>query len=86
MPVGDDLVGGNSRDVGAVENDASGARRRKSQDRADKSGFAGAVGAEQTGNAAGFHCERDALQHISLVIGGVDVIDLEHVGHHATPR
>ena len=50
-----DLVGGNARNVGAVENDASGARRRKSENRTDKRGFAGTVRAKKAGDAAGFH-------------------------------
>ena len=58
---GDDLVRRQPRDVGAVEHDAAGARRRQPEDRADQRGLAGAVGAEQAGDAAGLDGERDAF-------------------------
>ncbi len=86
MPAAMILCVGKPRDVGAVEHDAAGARRRQPEDRADQRGLAGAVGAEQAGDAAGLDRERDALQHVGLVVGGVDALDFEHAAHHATPR
>ena len=41
-------------------------------------GLAGAVGAEQAGDAALAGGERDALQRLDLAVGGGDVVDLEH--------
>ena len=34
----------------------------------------------------GLDRERDALQHVGLVVGRGDALDLEHGRHHATPR
>ena len=80
------LVGRQPRDVAAVEHDAARARQRQSQDGANERGLAGAVRAEQAGDAAGRDRERDALQHVGLVVGGVDVLDLEPARHLTPPR
>ena len=72
-PAAIDLVRRQPGDVLAVEHDAAGARRRQAEDRADQRGLAGAVRAEHAGDAAGLDRKRNALQHIGLVVGGVDV-------------
>ena len=41
---------------------------------------------EQAGDAAGLDLERHAFEHVGLVVGGVDVVDVEPGAHHATPR
>ena len=79
MPAAMILWVGKRRDVVAVEHDAAGARRRQPEDRADQRGLAGAVGAEQAGDAAGLDGERDALQHVGLVVGGEDALDFEQL-------
>ena len=83
---GDDLVRWQLRDVDAVEHDAAGAWRRQPEDRPHQGRLAGAIRAEQAGDAAVLDLERDALQHVGLVIGRKDTLDRERAGHHATPR
>ena len=83
---GDHLVGGKPGDVGAVEQDAAGARRRQPQDRADQRGLAGAVRAKEAGDAAGLDGERHVFEHIGAVIGRDQALDLEPAAHCAAPR
>jgi hypothetical protein len=83
---GNHLVGREPRGLFAVEHHTAGARWRQAEDRTDERGLAGAVRAEQAGDAAGLDRKRDALQHVRLVVGGGDVQDLETARHHATPR
>ena len=83
---GDDPVGGEPGDVDAVEHDAPGPRRRQPEDRAHHGGLARAVRAEQAGDAFRLHRERNTMQDVGLLVAGAHVVDLEQVGHHATPR
>src|SRR5690606_15581375 len=67
----DDLVGRQSGDIGAIEDDAAGTRRREPEDGADQARLAGPVRAEKTGYAAGLDGEGHVLQNVGAVIGRV---------------
>src|SRR5690606_1955268 len=83
----DHPVRGQAGDIRPLEHDAPAPRRREPQDRADQGGLARAVGAEQAGNLAARYRERDVLEHVRPVVGGVQVLDREGRGRaHAAPR
>src|SRR5690606_31315972 len=86
----DHLVGGEAGDVLAVEDHLAAAGHQPEQ-AAHGGGLAGAVPAEQRGDAAGPHVERDALEHVRLAEVDVEAPDGEHralgcLGHSASPR
>ena len=48
-------------------------------------GLAGAVGADEGDDLAGFDAEGDAFDGFDLAVGDAEVLDLEQCGHWASP-
>ena len=49
-------------------------------------GLAGAVGAQERGDAALLDRKRELAQHLRRAVGGVELARLEDRRHHALPR
>ena len=64
----------------AVELDRAG-RTHHVADRAQRGGLAGAVGAEQRGQAAFVEGEFEAVKRLDLAVIGREIPDVEHRGH-----
>jgi DNA polymerase-3 subunit alpha len=82
--LGDNAGGRKADELAAVEPDGAAARLQDTGHCHHQRGLAGAVGAEQTGDPAGFHAHRDALERFNLAIGGNEVGDFEHLAPYAT--
>ena len=78
---GDDLVGGDAVEGLAVEEDAAAAGLEEPGEGAQGGGLAGAVGADEGDDLAGFDGEGDALDGFDLAVGDLEVLDLEQCGH-----
>ncbi len=70
----------------AGEADLAGDADHHVADRAQQRGLAGAVRAEQRGDAALGDAERHAVQHMRLAIGRIEVLDLQQRAHTGSPR
>ena len=72
-----DMVRFATGDVGALEADASGARRFNAGDCADQRGLAGAVGADDRHNMAFWDFDRDAVERLRVSVEQIEVLDRE---------
>ena len=79
-------MGRRARDVAPGEPHAAASRRREPHDRAERRGLARAVAADQHGDRAALHREREVVEHVALAVVGVEVLDLEQRRHSVSPR
>ena len=75
--------GGSRVTSSPLEDDAAALRADAAGDGAQARGLAGAVGAEQRGHGAARDLERDAPQHLHVVVAGLQSLDLEQRFAHA---
>ena len=73
-----DAMGRKARDVDAAEAHLAGLCRHDADDGFQGRGLAGAVASEQRDGRAGFHAERERLEHMAPVVTGVDTIERQH--------
>jgi hypothetical protein len=71
------VAGAHPRHVFAAERDAAVPRLDQADQRFEKRGLAGAVGAEQQHGLAGAHVEIDAPEHLHGAVAGVDAFGLQ---------
>src|SRR5262249_8506249 len=74
------LVGGQPRDVTALEVDAAGARRQQAHDAVDGRRLAGAGATHETHDLAGAEGQRDRAEDLGRAAIRLDVPQLEHRG------
>src|SRR5207237_6448519 len=79
-PEPDDVLGGAPRQSRALELDRAG-RAHHVADRAERGGLAGAVGAEQGGEAAFVEGEVQSVKRLDLAVIGAQILDVEHRRH-----
>jgi hypothetical protein len=80
-----DAVGGPGMNGLAVEVDPPRAGRGEAHDATNHRRLPRAVAAQQGHRLARLHAERDAVQHVTLPVVGLDAVDAEQ-GGHAEPR
>src|SRR5450631_1596187 len=78
----DDVLGRAAGERGAVEFDRAG-RAHHVADRAQRGGLAGAVGAEQRGQASFIEGELKTVKRLNLTVIGPEIPDVEHRGHES---
>src|SRR5262249_23949827 len=79
-----DLVRGQPRDVGTVQDDPTAARRREPGDGTDECRLADSVPSEHRGDLPVAHAQGDTLHDEALAVAGVKVVNLEHEDPHAS--
>jgi hypothetical protein len=68
----------------AVERDRAGVGGEHAEDHAHRGGLAGAVAADEAGDAASAHGEGDILQHCATAVRPSDIVHFEKGGVHAS--
>src|SRR5262249_51170803 len=79
------LVGGQPRQLAAVEGDAPAARRDQAHDAPQGGGLARSVAADERDHLARVHAEGDALEDVRLAVVGLQIFEGEQ-GHLVAPR
>src|SRR2546425_4558477 len=77
----DDAVGAQGIEARAVEAHGAVPRPHEAEDRAQRGGLAGAVGADQRDDLAALDGQRQPAQGPDAAVVGVDVGELEHGGY-----
>jgi hypothetical protein len=78
-------VGGEPRELAAVEGDPTGARRNQAHDAPERRRLARAVASDEGDDLTGADVERDALEDMRLAVVGLQVFEGEE-RHVAAPR